>query len=200
MSNEKRSYQLKARADRLHETRERIVEATLELHGELGPARTTIAEIARRAGVERLTVYNHFPEEAELFAACQTLFVSRHPFPDLGPALSLADPKARTRAVLGALYASYREREPVTTKILRDRSVLPALNGLLEKTLDANLSALASQLASGFRTRGNRSVQVRALLALALDFWTWHLLKAQGVNDDSAATLMAGVISRQATP
>ncbi|MBV8944057.1 MAG: helix-turn-helix transcriptional regulator, partial [Solirubrobacterales bacterium] len=69
MSSEKRRYQLKARAESQRQTRERIVRATMELHREVGPAQTTIAEIARRAGVQRLTVYNHFPEEAELFEA-----------------------------------------------------------------------------------------------------------------------------------
>ena len=71
MSSEKRRYELKARAARQADTRERIVKATVDLHKEVGPARTTVAEIARRAWVQRLTVYNHFPEDSQLLAACQ---------------------------------------------------------------------------------------------------------------------------------
>src|SRR5665809_62444 len=111
MSSEKRRYELKARAARQADTRERIVKATVDLHNEVGPARTTVAEIARRAGVQRLTVYNHFPEEGELFAACQAHFFATHPPPDLGGALALSDAGERLRAVLGAMYAWYRRTE-----------------------------------------------------------------------------------------
>ena len=84
MFSEKRNYELRARAGRQQATRRRIVEATVALHREVGPARTTVAEIARRAGVQRLTVYNHFPDDAQLFAACQAHFLAQHPPPDLG--------------------------------------------------------------------------------------------------------------------
>src|SRR3954469_20083307 len=76
-----RKYELKKRAERQAETRRRIVEATEELHRTVGPARTTISEIAERAGVQRLTVYNHFPEERELFAACSAHFMAEVPPP-----------------------------------------------------------------------------------------------------------------------
>lgn len=144
MSSEKRTYELKARADRQQETRRRIIDATVALHEELGPARTTVSEIARRAGVQRLTVYNHFPDTAELFAACQGQFLAEHPPPDLGPALALDDPHARVRAALAALYASYRAREPMTAKVQRDRSALPALDALMARTADAQLEELAA--------------------------------------------------------
>src|SRR5947209_186571 len=137
MSSETRRYELKARAESQRETRRRIVEATAALHEEVGPARTTVAEIARRAGVQRLTVYNHFPDEGGLFAACQGHFMARNPPPDFGAALALDGPVERVRAALGALYESYREREPMTSKVVRDRSTLPALDALLERTMDA---------------------------------------------------------------
>jgi AcrR family transcriptional regulator len=195
VSTKTRRYELKARAERQRETRRRIVEATADLHREVGPARTTVADIARRAGVQRLTVYNHFPEEGELFAACQAHFLSEHPPPDLGPALALEDPRARTRAVLAALYESYRDREPTTAKVLRDRTLLPALDGLLERTMDTQLAELGDTLAAGFPTRGARRHRVRALVGLALDFWTWRRLTRQGLDDASAAELMAEMVA-----
>jgi AcrR family transcriptional regulator len=195
MSSQKRTYELKARAERQAQTRARIVEATVALHSEIGPARTTVSEIARRAGVTRLTVYNHFPEDRELFAACQHAFLSRHPLPDLAGLLAIEDPHERVRAVLCALYESYREREPMTGKVLRDRSALPALDELLAGGADVQMAALADALATGFGARARRAERVHAVVALALDFWTWERLTGEGLADADAAALMADLIA-----
>ena len=186
---------MKARADRRQETRRRIVEATVELHREVGPARTTVAEIARRAGVQRLTVYNHFPEDVELFAACQAHFLSEHPLPDLSPALALGDPVDALRAALHALYASYREREAMTEKVLRDRTLVPALDALLERTMDRQQEQLGDALAGRLAPRGARRRRLRALVAVALDFSTWRRLTGHGVDDAAAADLMTEAIA-----
>src|SRR5579884_738642 len=118
MSTQKRRYELKERARRQAETRRRIVEATVSLHEEQGPAATTIAEIARRAGVSRLTVYNHFPTDADLFAACQQQFLAENPVPDLTHALTLPRPDERVRAVLTLLYQSFRRQAPMSAMVL----------------------------------------------------------------------------------
>ena len=194
MSTEKRKYELKARAERWEATRRRIVEATLALHREVGPARTTVAEIARRAGVQRLTVYNHFPRESELFDACQRRFLTEHPLPDLASALALEDPRERTHSVLRGLYASYRERESVTEKVLRDRALVPALDALLERTMDAQQRQLGDALAAAFGARGARRRRLRALVAVALDFWTWQRLTQHVLGDASAADIMTGAV------
>jgi AcrR family transcriptional regulator len=194
MSNQRRKYELKVRAERQQETRRRIVAATVALHQELGPARTTVAEIARRARVQRVTVYNHFPEEGELFAACQGHFLARHPPPDFGSALALAEPRARVEAVLRALYDSYRARSPMTAKVLRDRDALPALDALMERTMDAQLADLAKALTSGFGAGGVRADRLRAVLALALDFWTWDRLTREGLDDAAGAELMVELV------
>ena len=195
MSTQKRKYELDVRADRQRETRRRIVAATVELHEELGPARTTVAEIARRAGVTRLTVYNHFPDDGELFVACQGQFLADHPPPDLSAALVLDDPRERVEAVLGALYASYRERAPMTAKVLRDRSALPALDALLASTLDANQRRLADALAERFGASGEAARRARAVIALGLDFGTWQRLTSDGLDDTQAAALMADLVA-----
>jgi AcrR family transcriptional regulator len=194
MSSEKRRYELKARAESQEETRRRIVQATVELHQEVGPARTTVSEIARRAGVNRVTVYNHFPEDGELFAACQHHFLAEHPLPDLAASLAIEDAAERLRAVLRALYSSYREREPMTAKVLRDREAVPALDALLAATMDAQLAGLADALAGA----GGR--EARALVALALGFWTWDRLAREGLSDEEAADLMAEVVAGARRP
>jgi AcrR family transcriptional regulator len=200
MSSQKRRYELKARAERQRQTRRRIVEATAALHEEVGPARTTVAEIARRAGVQRLTVYNHFPDEGELFAACQAHFFARQPPPHLDGALALSEPSERLRAVLRAMYAWYRETERGFTPVLLDRGAVPALDQLLERTVDVQQAELASGLAAGFGARGRRGEHLRALVRLALDFWTWRRLKDEGLDDAAAADLIAELIAALPAP
>jgi AcrR family transcriptional regulator len=195
----KRTYELKKRAQRQDQTRQGIVDATVALHNEVGPALTTVAEIARRAGVSRLTVYKHFPDDGELFAACQRRFLYSHPLPDLAPALSLAEPGPRLRAVLKELYGSYRERAPMTSKVLRDRGALPALDSLLTRTMDAQQEELTAALVAGFSARGDRARRVRAVIALALDFWTWQRLAQGGLPDGESAGLMADLVIQAAT-
>src|SRR3954464_14031038 len=102
MESAPRTYTLKERARKQAETRQRIVEATAALHADVGPARTTVAEIARRAGGQRLTVYNHFPEERELFGACSAHFVMEVPPPDPGAWAAIGDPAGPLRTALTA--------------------------------------------------------------------------------------------------
>lgn len=195
MSNETRKYELKARAEGQRKTRERIVLATMELHKEVGPAKTTVAEIARRANVQRLTVYNHFPDDAELFGACQAHWLGLHPLPDLATALALGDPVKRVRAALRDQYGWYRETEPMAEKIQRERGAIPALDALMQRTADAGLAQLATSLAEGFRTRGARAERQQALIRLALDFWTWRRLTGENLDDHQAADLMTAAVA-----
>jgi AcrR family transcriptional regulator len=173
----KRKYELKARAEKQEETRRRITEATVALHQQVGPAKTTVAEVARRAGVTRLTVYNNFPEERELFAACQGHWMELHPPPRY-------DPSEGAEAVLRSLYGWYRETAGMAENVRRDRATVPALDALMSDTADVQLAALAEALGGG------------PLIALALEFWTWRRLAAEGLDDDEAAALMARVIER----
>jgi AcrR family transcriptional regulator len=195
MATQKRKYELKARAESQRWTRERIVRATMELHKEVGPAKTTVAEVARRAGVQRLTVYNHFPEDIELFGACQAHWMELHPLPDISPALALPDPAERVRAALRSFYGWYRETAPMAEKIQRDRGAVPALDALMEQTADARLAQLTEALAGDFRSRGRRAERQRALIRLALDFWTWRHLSREGLDDDTAADLMSEAVA-----
>jgi AcrR family transcriptional regulator len=203
MSSEtrKRPYRQKERAERQAETRARIAAATATLHEEVGPARTTIAEVARRAGVQRPTVYNNFPDERGLFAACQAHFLAEHPPPDPSAAFALPDPADRVRSVLEAFYGWYRENEDMTGNVQRDRRLVPELDALLAETSDARLDGLAGALAQGFDEPGLS--RTRALIRLALDFSTWHRLKREGLADAEAAALMseaARAPSRPTTP
>jgi AcrR family transcriptional regulator len=190
MSNEKRKYELKERAAKQQDTRRRIAAATAELHEEVGPARTTIAEVARRAGVQRPTVYNNFPTERELFAACQAHFLERSPPPQFEQQMSIDDPVERVEAVLRELYAWFRRNERMSGNVARDRHAVPELDALMRETTDLRFDGLADALAGGFAARGREAVKLRAAIRLALDFTAWHRLAAEGLSDREAAEVL----------
>src|SRR2546430_2292144 len=198
MSSETRKYALKARAEKQAETRQRIVEATAALHTEVGPAQTTVAEIARRAGVQRLTVYNNFPDEKELFEACGAYWLAENPPPDPTAALAIRNPAERPRAVLVPLYSWYRYTARTIENMQRDRLVMPALDAVMRIRLDKQFDDLSTALAAGF-TEGAHSKQgLRATAALAIDFWTSRRLAREGLSDAAAAALMLGAVKAAA--
>jgi AcrR family transcriptional regulator len=166
----------------------------MELHEEVGPAQTTVAEVARRAGVTRVTVYNNFPDEYELVAACQAHYLALNPPPDPSAALALEEPAERLRAVLHTFYERYRATERMSANVRRDRAAVPALDRLLSATMDAQMKGLADALAAGFAASGRPRKQVRAAVALSLDFWTWKRLTQEGLTDRAAADLMVGLV------
>ena len=112
----KRKYELKKRAEQMGETRLRITEAAIDLHGSVGPSRTTMSAVAERAGVERRTLYRHFPNESDLFEACSTHYFAANPWPDLGGWRAVRDPEERLERALDELYAYYERTEPIFTE------------------------------------------------------------------------------------
>jgi AcrR family transcriptional regulator len=190
MSTEKRRYQLKARAEAQEATRARIAAAAAGLHRDVGVARTTVADIARRAGVQRLTVYNHFPDLAALLPACAAHWMAEHPPPALQDALARAEPAERLRSALTAIYGWYRATAPMQRRVFGERASVPELDAWMARSADRTLAGIAAELAAGFDRP-----QARPLIALALDFWTWERLDREGLGDAAAAGLMAGAVA-----
>jgi AcrR family transcriptional regulator len=190
--SEKRKYELKQRAERLAETRRRITEVTVELHRTVGPAATHINEVARRAGVQRMTVYNHFPNDTALLTACSAHWRALHPTPDLAAWRAVADPGARLRLGLGQLYGWYRETDPMTANVLRDAQLLPSLRAILEAGLLRYLDQAHQVLTEPFHARGRRRQRIDAAARAAIDLHTWRALAPLG--DAEAADLAAGLI------
>ena len=190
MSTQKRKYELKARAESQQATRDRIAAAAASLHEEVGIARTTVADIARRAGVQRVTVYNHFPDLAALLPACTAHWLNEHPLPDLAPAFALEDAAERLRTALTALYGWYRETAPMQRRVFGERATVPELDAFVAQSSDSMLAELALGLSAGFDRP-----DARTLVALALDFWTWQRLDREGHDDAAAAALMTGAVS-----
>src|SRR5579864_2241913 len=195
MSTDIRRYRLKARAERQRKTRERIVAATAALHQKVGPARTTIADVARRAGVQRLTVYNNFPELGDLLAACQGHFLAASPPPDITPGVPAERAPVRLEAALADLYGWYRKNEAMQRNINRDRHLVPELDQLLRLSADARFDAAASDFARLIGGGAKAASAVRPLVRLALDFGTWQRLAAEGLSDRAMARLMQRAVA-----
>jgi AcrR family transcriptional regulator len=189
-----RTYQKKRRAEQEAETRQRIVEAMVALHREVGPARTTISAIAERAGVERLTVYRHFPDETAMFQACTTHYAMEVPGPDPADWAGIEEPAERLRATLLAFYHYYRRAEDVLTHAVRDVPQLPALAAVLAPW-SRFVEEVRKDLQAGWRARGRvRSRRLAGAIGHALSFDTWRsLARVEGLDDGEVAELMVNL-------
>jgi AcrR family transcriptional regulator len=198
MTVEKRPYEKKRRAELEAETRRRITETAVELHGTIGPSRTSISAIAERAGVRRSTVYRHFPDEAALFAACSSHWAAANPLPDIARWQSIEDPDERLRTALGELYGFYRRTEGMMDNLLRDERIVP-LVGRLFGPFHEYLAAARDVLVGGRSVRGRRRDQTRAATGHALAYTTWRsLTREQELDDAQAAELMCRFVAEAA--
>jgi AcrR family transcriptional regulator len=187
-----RNYQMRKRADDIAETRQRIVEAAVRLHGTIGPAATTISGLAEEARVTRLTVYRHFPNEGALFAACSQHWASAQVLPDPKAWTGPGDPEERIHAGLSDLYRFYRDAEPMLTNVRRDRATLPKE---VQQRNDATDAGYRDTLLRFFTVRGTRRRQLRAVLGHAVSFWTWRSLCLEhGLSNSEATEAMTGLV------
>jgi AcrR family transcriptional regulator len=193
MSRQRRKYELKKRAEDMAETHLRITEAAIELHGSIGPARTTMSAVAKRAGVERRTLYRHFPTEVDLFAACSSHYFAANPWPDLGAWRAIRDPEQRLERALDELYAYYERTEPMFSNVLRDAELVDFARDAVAP-LNAYLDEAADVLAAGRKVRGRRRRLLGGALRHALAFSTWRSLSANGMGRADAAKLMSALV------
>jgi AcrR family transcriptional regulator len=194
MSDQKRPYRMKRRAELEDLTRRRITESAVALHQELGPARTSISAIADRAGVRRSTVYRHFPTEDALFAACSSHWRAANRPPDISTWAAIADPVERTRIALGELYAFYSRTELMYANLLRDEPHHPIVHRLL-RDFYAYLRDITDALLNGRGLRGHAARRTRAAVGHAVAFPTWlSLVREQELTDAEAASLMSSLV------
>jgi AcrR family transcriptional regulator len=187
----KRKYELKRRAERKAETRRRIVEAAVGLHSTVGPARTTIAAIAERAGVQRQTVYAHFPSETELFRACSSHWAALHPFPEEDRWHGMERADERLGAALGAVYAWYEQVEGDLAVFRRDAELHP-----VDAALVAEEDARLERIAEGLARDWPRRKAVRAAIGHALEFETWRsLVRRHGLSRTRAVEAMVRLVA-----
>jgi AcrR family transcriptional regulator len=188
-----RRYRKRRRAELEARTRDRIAEATMRLHGTVGPANASVSAIAREAGVQRATVYRHFASDDELFAACTARYYSLHPMPDVDGWSRVADTDERLRTALGELYAWYDQTQDMMRNARRDRDHVPRF--AVEAGL-AYLAAARDALMAGRRERGRSRERAAAAIGHALDFQTWNSLVAeQGLDEADAVGLMCATVA-----
>jgi len=178
-----RTYTLRKRAETQAETRRRIVEAAVELHGTVGPARTTFSMLAEKAGVQRNTLYAHFPDERSLLTACSGLVEERDPMPDAAPWRGIEDRRERLRTGLLAVYGWYERHAELLGCVLRDAEHHPPTQETAALQFGPVMAAWREVL--GARLNGRQL----AMLELALSYYTWRTLVRQGGLKPSAAVI-----------
>jgi AcrR family transcriptional regulator len=184
----KRQYVMRERAESADHTRRRIIEAAIALYAARGPADTTISAVAGHAGVQRLTVYRHFPDERLLLDACWDYWAVMHPLPALHHWETIADPRQRLRAVLDALYIYYEAAGALLERLLIDRDRMPALVAVMAP-YDQWVAGARQHLLEGWGVHGRPRQWIVALIDHALRFTTWASLSRSG-------TLQPGDASR----
>jgi AcrR family transcriptional regulator len=190
MTDQKRRYRMGRRAESQEQTRLRITESAVELHGTLGPSRTSISAVAERAGVRRSTVYRHFPDEAALFDACSAHWASAHPLPDIAAWAALESPDERLRVALRDLYTFYRSNERMLDNLFRDAAIVPQVRERFAG-LRGYFAAACDTLMAGRALRGAAHRRTRAAVGHAISFSTWRsLAREQGLSDAQAAALV----------
>jgi AcrR family transcriptional regulator len=173
-----RTYTLKRRAEKQADTRRRILEAAVDLHGSIGPALTNLSMVAERAGVQRHTLYAHFPDERSLFLACSGHAMERDPLPDPEPWRAIADPRARLKAGLTTIYDWYGRNADLAARILRDAEY---------HALTREMAALRQEPV----IQAYREVLGAKLNAVALSFFTWRtLVRENGMRQADAVAAM----------
>lgn len=192
----KRPYRKRQRAKSEERTRQRITEAAVALHQTVGPARTSVKSVAERAGVDRATVYRHFPDEQALFDACTTHYYARHPMPDPEKWRAITEPEARLEAALTELYAWFAETEQMLNPGIRDIESVPA--GTRAAFL-GYFDTVQAALMTGRRQRGRPRARVAAAIALAISFPTWRtLVREQQLSTPDAVELMTAMVKASA--
>jgi AcrR family transcriptional regulator len=198
--SERRTYELKRRAERQEETRQRIVAAAVELHTTLGPSQTTVQAIAEKAGVTRPTVYAHFPDARSLLQACSGHVRATVPPPDTARWRSIPDPRERLETALGELYAYYERLEPLLENVLRDAAVMPLVAEMNSYRL-RYLEEARDLLLQGWPARGAARARLRRVVGHALEFSTWQsLVRRQGCTNREAAQMLVALASVTGSP
>ena len=189
-NNMTRRYTLKRRAAQQAQTRQRIAEAAIDLHSSVGPALTTISMVAERAGVQRHTLYAHFPDERSLFRACSGLALERDPLPEAEAWRAIKDRRERLRVGLRAVYDWYARNADMAACVLRDAEYHALTQEIIALRFGPPMAAYHEVL--GVKL----SMKQRAVLHLALSFFTWRaLVRESGLKQSAAVGAMVQAIA-----
>ena len=184
-----RTYKLQRRAEQQAKTRQKIVEAAVDLHASIGPALTTISMVAERAGVQRHTLYAHFPDERSLFLACSGLALERDPLPDGNAWRAIKDRRERLRVGLRAIYDWYERNVDLAACFLRDGEYHLLTKEMIALRYGPPMAVYREVLGKTLTARQ------RAVLHLALSFFTWRtLVRESRLTQSTAVDVMVEAV------
>lgn len=196
MTGVNRQYRQSVRAEQTASTRQRIVEAAIELHRTVGPAQTSLSEVARTAGVSRPTLYSHFPDEASLLHACTNHWMSQDPPPDPAAWREIDEPRERTGAALREIYSHYARNEQMIGNVFRDMHLVESMRAFNVPLVERAFTATTETICSAFEDESDVAVRRRAAVSVAIGFDTWKSLVGAGrLTDEEAADLMAHLVA-----
>jgi AcrR family transcriptional regulator len=186
---------MRKRAEQQAETRRRIVEAAVDLHTRIGPAQTSLSMVAEQAGVQRNTLYAHFPDERSLLMACSGHTQAADPPPDAEPWRAIDDPYVRLGTGLAALYDWFGRNAQRIASVLRDAEHHGPTREIAAFRMGPYMKAYAEVLGEMLDDRQ------RAMLTLARSFHTWRTLTRDGGLTPEAAveTMVQAVKALSAT-
>jgi AcrR family transcriptional regulator len=195
MADQPRTYHMQRRAESQQETHRRITESAVELHGTLGPSRTSMSAVAAHAGVRRSTLYRHFPDEAALFDACTAHWAAANPPPDLNSWSPIDDVDERLAVALRGLYAFYGRTELMLANMIRDEETVPLVRERFA-AFRGYLGMAQDTLLAGRKLRGAAKRRTQAAIGHAIAFSTWRsLVGEQGLDDAGAVKLMGLLVA-----
>ena len=192
--SKRRPYTLHRRAASQAETHLAVAKAAFELHSTIGPSRATVSAIAEKAGVQRLTVYRHFPDQEAIFAACSAYSFSQDPPPDPEAWRAVVEPRTRFRTALREVYGYYRRKRQLLLNLHRDSDIAIVAAALARRR--TVLEKGTAILTEGWPKRAMKTDRHRtALIRHALDFTTWQsLAETQGLSDAELVELMLELV------
>jgi AcrR family transcriptional regulator len=195
MPDQTRPYRMRRRAESQQETRRRITESAVALHGSIGPSQTSLSAVAAHAGVRRSTLYRHFADEAALFDACSVHWAAANPLPDLGTWAAVVDVDERLSRALGELYSFYAKNEAMLANLFRDESAVAIVRDRFA-ALRGYFQAARETLVAGRKLRGPALARTKAAVGHAISFSTWRsLVREQSLDDAQAVALLCDLVA-----
>lgn len=185
---------MRNRAASAAETRRRLIEATVALHGERGVLATRPADVAARADVALTTYYKHFPSLDDLVRACGGRLREMLPPPDPAGLAGLRRRPERIAAMVRTLFDDYELRERWLHMARAEERAVPALQHSMSAqraVRDAFVQAALGESADQRETAG--------VVAALVDFWAWRTLRREvGLSQAEAIRAVTVAVQRLA--
>lgn len=187
---------MRQRAEAYAATRERIVQATFEMHRAKGVAATTFSDVAARAGVAPATVIRHFPTMGDLVDACGVHVWRWLALPDSEEVFrDVRNPAERLQRLVEEVCGVYARGEEPLEGARRDRRAVPQLELMLQR-VEAGVERLVRAALTPLE-----SPEPTTQLALTLlDYGVWQSLRRRGLDEVAELTRLLGCVLENPDP